>query len=89
MASTPQHKRAEGGEKNTLSHSTVWDVRTRPKSVQYKKKKKKKEEQKLVQNKLTERPMTFIFSDKCAGWNSKEKVILRNKSNFKVLLLFF
>lgn len=48
-----------GGRKNTLFYSTVWDVRTRPKSVQYK---KKKEEQKLLQNKETERPMTFTNS---------------------------
>lgn len=53
---TTQESRG-GVEKNTLSHSTVWDVCTRPKSVQHEG--KKKEEQKLLQNKQTERPMTL------------------------------
>lgn len=54
----------------------------------------KKEEQKLFQNKETERPMTFtnsLFSQinlNNAGENSKEKILLTNKSNFKALVLF-
>lgn len=61
MASASQHKRAERGgkRKKTLSHSSVGDVSTRPKSVQIRGEKKKKKRDNNFHKKMqTERPVT-------------------------------
>lgn len=81
-----------GGRKKILYSTPLSEMFARDQKVCNTR--EKKEEQKLLQNKETERPMTFtnsLFSQinlNNAGENSKEKILLTNKSNFKVLVLF-